>query len=785
LESVGRARLMAKQPILAAGLSQGSKPTLSRVRHILGLAPAQRNYPFWLAGVIAVVFLVALTIPTALALSSNLPDKKPDVQIESSSETVDINDTESIDPDIRALGEAVKKRFTTYTDEEVFTLKDGQTARMQVKENIAGIAEILITPHIVADGTKFDLEALDSKGNAAAKPISMVRINDRDSHRTNMNVAVGGDRIFCKIQLTPERKDSNSVLVEAKALFTKSPTSEELDAMLLVQGKEGKLKMHFRNIALWIMQYKQQNGYYPENLEQVNKTLPKDVYSPTGEDYHYESNGKRLILSSCGEDGIYGNDDDEIFISYLGGARSGQRHELYPLEEGEEAEAQTETVHGERPTGNCSISGKVVSAANGEPVGHARVYLFYLGTHLPIFINVASDGSFVFKDIPTGPFLLRTTGTAGYQDAVYNPEGKPIQLPQFSLAEGEQRSDVIFEVEPSFRISGKVLDENGNLPADIDSLTVKAWAKKKDNNSYESAGRHVPVNRTDGSWSIDGLDGRAVYVMAINWGAAKQGNAYPPIYYPSTFSRNEAKLITFENEWDIKNIDIRLQKTGGLVLEGTVTDERAEPVPEAFVVVHRRDMLFDFVTAYSDEQGNYQIQGLGDGEFLVHVDAVHRGFVRTRTPIDIDGTEKKKQLDFALKQGVIISGKFVDIDGNDWQIGQSYGYANNIDQQEPISNFSLTDFRNKYRPKNIEERSGGSFYAGEGDYTGAQMILTTKSTFVIQGVMPGQTMISFSPKKEGQEVLEILYNGENIMKSGIETKPGQDINDVTILVGTP
>ena len=29
--------------------------------------------------------------------------------------------------------------------------------------------------------------------------------------------------------------------------------------------------------------------------------------------------------------------DDEVFISYRGGARSGQRHELYPLEEDKEA----------------------------------------------------------------------------------------------------------------------------------------------------------------------------------------------------------------------------------------------------------------------------------------------------------------------------------------------------------------------------------------------------------------------------------------------------------------
>ena len=75
LESVGRSRFMAKQPILATCLGQDNKPTLSRVRHILGLTPTQRNCPFWLAGVIAVLFLAALVIPTTLALTNQSDEK--------------------------------------------------------------------------------------------------------------------------------------------------------------------------------------------------------------------------------------------------------------------------------------------------------------------------------------------------------------------------------------------------------------------------------------------------------------------------------------------------------------------------------------------------------------------------------------------------------------------------------------------------------------------------------------------------------------------------------------
>ena len=551
------------------------------------------------------------------------------------------------------------------------------------------------------------------------------------------------------------------------------------------EGKNGQLHLDFGKISRWIVRHKQRTGHYPKDLQKLNKPLPRDVYSPTGEDYRYKAQRGRFTLSSCGEDGIYGNDDDEISIAYRGGATSGPRYEQDPLGEDEVVEAQTEKVLGERPRGNCSISGKVVSAATGCPVDHARMYLFYLATHGSIFIDVASDGAFTFKDIPTGPFLLRTSRTAGYQDAVYDPEGKSGPLPQFSLEDGENRSGLVLKVKRAHSVSGKVLDENGKVPENTDTLNVLAWTERDDGKKYKST--QARVNRADGSYRIDGLAGKPIYVMAINWRAAKEGNAYPPIYYPSSFSRSDAKLLTFDEERSIDNINITLEKEGGLILAGTVMDETGKPVPEAFVAVHRRDMLFDFVTAYTDEQGRYQIQGLGDGEFLTHVDAVHRGFVRMRTPIDLDGARTRTQRDFTLTQGVAISGKFVDEEGNDWQIGQSHGYAHIInDQQGSFSSFSLTGFRNKYRPKDVTRGgSGGSFASGEGGYEGGQMLFPTKSTFVIQGMMLGHTMIGFLPNKEGQKVARILYDGRNIKESGIVSKPGQEIKDVTIVIAAP
>jgi len=91
LELAGRVNLTAKQPALVVSLGRDRKPILSRVRHVLGFAPASQNSRFWLAGLITVTFLAALAVPTALVLTAKAQTnlqaeptatQKPAVQVE-------------------------------------------------------------------------------------------------------------------------------------------------------------------------------------------------------------------------------------------------------------------------------------------------------------------------------------------------------------------------------------------------------------------------------------------------------------------------------------------------------------------------------------------------------------------------------------------------------------------------------------------------------------------------------------------------------------------------------
>ena len=110
--------------------------------------------------------------------------------------------------------------------------------------------------------------------------------------------------------------------------------------------------------------------------------------------------------------------------------------------------------------------------------------------------------------------------------------------------------------------------------------------------------------------------------------------------------------------------------------------------------------------------------------------------------------------------------------------------SSNAERRQHAGWTTHDDFRNKYRPKFIGTSPGMSLPSGEGPHSDYHMLFPGKSTFVFQALLPGYTKFMIMPQKVGQKVAEIRYEGRDVKASGLVTRPGQEIRDLTIVIDT-
>lgn len=453
----------------------------------------------------------------------------------------------------------------------------------------------------------------------------------------------------------------------------------------------------------------------------------------------------------------------------------------------------TVTTGGEEPSefsvgenqakGTGVIRGKVVSDVTGEPIAGAMMHLFRTATFEFLSLRTQKDGSFEFLNVPAGQYSLGVTVVNGYQQANYNPNNTPGQVPFFDLKEGEHLENIVFRLKPEYSITGQVLDEDGKPMRPWPRSYIVALVPEP--NTYGKGTIYKILQQAmigiSGDYILHGLDGQPTYVAVWNAAPSDQDDPLPPCYAPGTLSRSQARLVRFDEGSIVHNVDIRLTRKGGLVLEGTVTDAATgEPIPKTLVIAHHTDMLFDNVTAYTDEQGHYRLDTLGEGKLRVHADARPFGYVRYSKEITLPAGASPAQMDFTLARGAEIRGRFVDLAGNDVavDVDNAYGQAS----AEGGKGGTYTGPSNRYEPDSVGTRAEFLQW-GEGPYTAEHMRFIDDRSFSILGMAPGTIHLYFSPQKAGWKVAGV-YRGEQDIRNGLTVQRGETIDDVRVVLDT-
>jgi len=339
------------------------------------------------------------------------------------------------------------------------------------------------------------------------------------------------------------------------------------------------------------------------------------------------------------------------------------------------------------PEGNCTVSGRVVSASDGSPLRSALVGLVQADTHdHPQAYGATTDneGHFEMKKVLAGRYRFFATHI-GYLDQSYQARSTERgQGALLSLISAQEITDVLFRLVPAGVITGKVVDDTGEPMIGV-SIAV---LRKPGEEELEDAGpqarkvemRTISVKQTDdrGEYRAFGLKPGEYYVKATETGRGPViggeydgmggertllqvlGSQFAPMYFPGVLQLDQAQAITLRAGDEVQ-ADFSMRRIKLVEVAGRVTGAANAPENRAYVrlsAVGVQDWS-NQLGAGTDTKGEFSIKGVPPGSYYIIASTYDRGSESsTRRRIEV-GESNVDSIMLSLGGGATIHGRVV------------------------------------------------------------------------------------------------------------------------------
>ena len=237
-----------------------------------------------------------------------------------------------------------------------------------------------------------------------------------------------------------------------------------------------------------------------------------------------------------------------------------------------------------------SVHGRVMSAS-GEPLRKAEVTLrpaVMRPQEVAYASTTSADGSFVVENLPPGQYRA-SARRSGYVEQAYGPNAGEMFGSigmTLTVAPGETLRNIDFKLQPQAVITGRITDEDGD-PAQNVPVILMRQQRMRGESQLIPMGAQAVTNDL-GEFRLAGLAPGTYYVCA-DWSrfgnpvqerVIRQGpeESTPPIYYPGTLDRAEAKAIEVAAGAQVRGADFQLRKVRAFRVTGRVaTPDDADP----------------------------------------------------------------------------------------------------------------------------------------------------------------------------------------------------------------
>ncbi|MFQ5639276.1 MAG: carboxypeptidase regulatory-like domain-containing protein [bacterium] len=334
------------------------------------------------------------------------------------------------------------------------------------------------------------------------------------------------------------------------------------------------------------------------------------------------------------------------------------------------------------------------------------------------FGRIEDSGKYRIDNLDTGDYYVLAVAD-GYVPKFYNnvthfDEASTVPVIADSVSDG---IDFIMEkIQPGTgSITGIVSSENADFPVANAFISVFS----PDNPFlYGDA-----VSNDDGSYKITGLKS-STYV------AAAWAEGYLTEFFDNAVSFENATLIAVEEPNDTPGIDFSLSLGG--VISGVITSDSGDVIAGAYVFAYQESGRIDpddsatgtvdgWGFGYSDENGEYLITGLTEGEYLVSAQVWNQWYysiewydnvptLEEATPVPVSLGEETPGIDFQLSVPTTfgeISGHITDTQGE--PIADAFVVAHApfdpADGGVQVWAYAHTDKQGNYRIENLPNGS--------------------------------------------------------------------------------
>lgn len=269
------------------------------------------------------------------------------------------------------------------------------------------------------------------------------------------------------------------------------------------------------------------------------------------------------------------------------------------------------------PQEAAAISGRVLKATDGSPLGNARLQLAGADDQSATF-QAKSDGRglYEFSGVPAGKYRLRVK-RAGYSPATY--------ANVLIVAAAQALRGIDFRLQPESVIVGRIVDGDGEPRPGVEVRAISKGDTTKPSRVAVSndLGEYRLYGLAAGEYFVSAIDSGNPYLSDYDLRAGDPGTGadreYAPVFYPGTTLRNEAATIRIGPGQELR-VDFKLQRAKLANLSGVVRQPNGRPIQSEVVLeplANARGFSLAAIPARVDDSGRFSFRNVPPGDYAL------------------------------------------------------------------------------------------------------------------------------------------------------------------------